>query len=88
MDFIGAYDVLLKHGHVQDQYSFDRWLGKSCGYLAYLRTTGCRASVDSLMKLYFKLLAADKAHAIYGVDTGELRTLAESVMDEVEYRCG
>jgi len=87
LEFIEIYDEMLRHGHIQDQYSFDRWIGKSCGYTAYLRTTGSSPSIQTLMHLYFRLLAADQAHAVYDVDTGELRVLAKSVMDEIKRRC-
>ncbi len=88
MKITEAFDTLQRHGHVCDQYNFDhRWLGKQPGYFAYLKSTDNQPSVETLMRLHFRLLAADQAHAVYGLDTGELSDLACSMMDEVKLRC-
>lgn len=88
MRIIEAFGTLQRHGHVIDQYNFDhRWLGKQPGYFAYLKSTNSQPSIETLMRFHFRLLAADKAHSTYGLDTGELSSLATSTMNEVKLRC-
>ena len=73
MNITEIFETLHRHGHVADQYNFDhRWLGKQPGYFAYLKSTDNQPSVETLMRLHFRLIAADQAHAVYGLDTGEL----------------
>ena len=87
MDIIDTYQELRRQGEVLDQYHFDRrWLGKTQGYFAYLRSTGSQPSIETLMRFYLRLLSADSAYAVYGLD-GELRHLAQSVMGEIKRRC-
>lgn len=88
MKITEAFELLQRHGHVFDQYNFDdRWLGKQPGYFAYLKSTGNQPSVETLMRLHFRLIAAEQAHAVYGLNTGELSSLAGSMMNEVKVRC-
>jgi len=88
MKLTEAFETLRSHGHVIDQYSFDRgWLGKQPGYFAYLKSTNSQPSVEALMRLHFKLLDADRKHSSFGVATGELNELASFMMDEVKQRC-
>jgi len=88
MTIIHAFETLRRHGHVEDQYAFDqRWLGKQPGYFAYLKSTNSKPSVETLMRLHFRLLEADNIHAVYGLSTGELNELAMSMMDEIKMRC-
>ena len=83
-----AFEALRCHGHVLDQYNFDRrWLGKQPGYFAYLKSTDNQPSVETLMRFHFRLIAANQAHAVYGLDTGELSNLASLTMSEVKLRC-
>ncbi len=88
MQITETFKTLHRYGHVEDQYSFDRsWLGKKPGYFAYLKSTGSEPSVETLMRLHFRLLEVDKKYSLYGVSTGELNELAMSMMDEIKTRC-
>jgi hypothetical protein len=88
MKITEAFAKLQRHGHVEDQYSFDdRWLGKRPGYFAYLKSTSSQPSVETLMRFHFRLAEADNKFSIYGLNTGELNELAMSMMDEVKVRC-
>ncbi len=88
MKITEAFELLQRHGHVEDQYSFDnRWLGKRPGYFAYLKSTNSQPSVETLMRFHFRLLATNRTHAVYGLATGELSDLASSMMKEIKIRC-
>ncbi len=88
MDIDEIYGRLRITGYVVDQYSFDRqYLGKKPGYYAYLKSTNSAPSIDTLMRLHYKILETRKVHQIYGVDTGELEELACSILCKVKDRC-
>ena len=88
MKITEAFQLLKKHGHVLDQYAFDKvWLGMERGYFAYLKSTNSQPSVETLMRFHFRLMSRDKAYKQYDLDTGVLSGIANSVMDEVERRC-
>ena len=88
MDIIEAFATLQRHGHVSSQYEFDnRWLGKSCGYYSYLKSTSSMPSIETLARLHFRLLAAHEIYVVYGVATDELKTLAIQIMEEIRLRC-
>lgn len=88
MKIFDAFTTLRQNGHVLDQYSFDqRWLGKKPGYFGYLKSTQSEPSIETLMRLHFKLLEEEQKHLRYGLGTGELAKLAASTMDEVKQRC-
>lgn len=88
MDLIAAYEKLKTNGYVLDQYSFDQqWLDRKPGYTAYIRSTETGPSIETLMRLYFRLQEHEQKEARWGLDTGVLSNLAETMFAEVQQRC-
>ncbi len=88
MKITEAFKILRRHGYVLDQYSFDEsWLGKKPGYFAYLKSTDSQPSIETLMRLHFKLLEENLRHARLGLDAAELHKLATLTFKEVRHRC-
>ncbi len=88
MNIIHAFEILRRHGHVIDQYAFDRdWLGRRPGYFAYLKSTNRQPSVETLMRFQFKLLERKRRDTHWDIDTGELADLTKTTITEIRQRC-
>tara|TARA_R110000868_G_scaffold11525_1_gene56447 strand:- start:1023 stop:1292 length:270 start_codon:yes stop_codon:yes gene_type:complete len=88
MNIVEAFETLRRHGHVIDQYSFDKdWLGRKPGYFAYLKSTQREPSVETLMRFQLKLLERRRRDARWCVDTGELADLVKTTITEIRERC-
>ncbi len=87
MDLIKIYEELKSSGYVIDQYTFDQnWLGRRPGYTAYIRSTSAEPSIETLFKLHLRLLEAEDRDAIYGLNTGQLSSLALHVISGMKQR--
>ena len=88
MNIVEAFETLRRHGHVIDQYSFDKeWLGRKPGYFAYLKSTNRQPSVQTLMCFQLNLMAREKLDARWKIDTGTLSALINLTTEQIEARC-
>ena len=80
MNLVEMYEHLKATGYVIDQYAFDReWLGRKPGYTAYIRSTSQAPSIETLFKIYLRLMDQGEQEAKLGLGGLSLLDMAEGV---------